>query len=51
MNIGGRPQNKSSRAQIKIAFVPLIISSAEKWSKSCRINDKNNFFIFKDNIF
>jgi len=28
MNIGGRPQNKSARAQIKIAFVPLIISPA-----------------------
>jgi len=26
MNIGGRPQNKSARTQIKIAFVPLIIS-------------------------
>jgi len=28
MNIGGRPQNKSAIAQIKIAFVPLIISPA-----------------------
>jgi len=28
MNIGGRPQNKSGRTQIKIAFVPLIISPA-----------------------
>jgi len=26
MNIGGRSQNKSARAQIKIASVPLIIS-------------------------
>jgi len=28
MNTGGRPQNKSARTQIKIAFVPLIISPA-----------------------
>jgi len=28
MNIGGKSQNKSARAQIKIAFVPLIINPA-----------------------
>jgi len=30
MNIGGRLQNKSARAQIKIAFVPLIINPVPK---------------------
>jgi len=33
MNIGGRPQNKSARAQIKIAFVTLIISPAKNPSQ------------------
>jgi len=32
MNIGGRPQNKSARTHIKIAFVPLIISPGPKSS-------------------
>jgi len=31
MNIGGRPQNKSARAQIKI--VPFIINPAPSWQE------------------